>query len=82
MTLPWVCGARSSPLPPPSPSLRRAAKRSDAKASDTVATEAVAPPPSPFGLLEELVWRDPWLLLLACLLLSVCPRHQVCVISG
>lgn len=38
---------------------------------------SAAPPVSPFGLLEELLWDDPWTLLLAAFLLALCPRRQV-----
>lgn len=28
------------------------------------------PPPSPFGLIEEVLYHDPWKLLVACMLLN------------
>jgi hypothetical protein len=65
----------ASPSAAAAPSARASAKRR--KPNAAAPAPAVAPPHSPFGLLEELVWRDPWVLLLACLLLAVAPRHQV-----
>ncbi|KAG5185444.1 DNA glycosylase, partial [Tribonema minus] len=35
------------------------------------------PPLSPFGLLEELLWYDPWRLLMACIMLNQTSRRQV-----
>jgi len=35
------------------------------------------PPHSPFGLLEELFWDRPWVLLLCCVLLNQTSRRQV-----
>jgi methyl-CpG-binding domain protein 4 len=39
-----------------------------------------APPRSPFGLLEEILWHDEHKLLVACLLLNVTTRAQVDVV--
>eukprot|EP00882_Tetradesmus_deserticola_P025260 GHRQ01027729.1.p1 GENE.GHRQ01027729.1~~GHRQ01027729.1.p1 ORF type:complete len:138 (+),score=27.42 GHRQ01027729.1:146-559(+) len=36
-----------------------------------------SPPVSPFGLLEEELWRDPWRLLLGCMLLNKTTSKQV-----
>ena len=35
------------------------------------------PPPSPFGLIEEVLYEDPWRLLLACILLMKTSGRQV-----
>ncbi|KAK3276751.1 hypothetical protein CYMTET_15201, partial [Cymbomonas tetramitiformis] len=35
------------------------------------------PPKSPFGLLEEILWHDPWKLLLSCMMLNQTGRRQV-----
>eukprot|EP01084_Bolivina_argentea_P235814 396678_1 len=35
------------------------------------------PPLSPYGLLEELLWDDPWRLLLSCIMLNKTTRYQV-----
>ncbi len=37
----------------------------------------VVPPRSPFGLLEEILWRDDWKLLTACMMLNCTTRLQV-----
>lgn len=37
------------------------------------------PPVSPYGLLEEVLYEDPWKLLVACMLLNVTSGMQVCV---
>ena len=37
------------------------------------------PPASPYGLLEEVLYQDPWKLLVACMLLNVTSGLQVCV---
>ena len=37
------------------------------------------PPASPYGLLEEVLYEDPWKLLVACMLLNVTSGLQVCV---
>ena len=36
-----------------------------------------APPRSPFGLLEEILWEDEWKLLVACMMLTCTTRLQV-----
>lgn len=36
-----------------------------------------APPLSPFGLLEEILWQDEWKLLVACMMLNCTTRLQV-----
>jgi len=36
-----------------------------------------APPRSPFGLLEEILWEDEWKLLVACMMLNCTTRLQV-----
>ena len=35
------------------------------------------PPASPYGLLEEVLYEDPWKLLVACMLLNVTSGLQV-----
>ena len=35
------------------------------------------PPPSPYCLIEEVVYEDPWRLLLACMLLNKTSSKQV-----
>ncbi len=35
------------------------------------------PPQSPYGLLEEELWQDPWKLLVACMLLNKTSGKQV-----
>jgi len=37
----------------------------------------IVPPRSPFGLLEEILWRDDWKLLTACMMLNCTTRLQV-----
>jgi hypothetical protein len=41
-----------------------------------------APPPSPLGLIEEELYRDPWKLLLACMLLNKTSGKQVSWAGG
>ena len=66
---------------------KRSAKRSSVKKASK--TRAFAqpgqdprkalwhPPPSPYGLIEEYLYEDPWKLLVACMLLNVTAGKQV-----
>ena len=67
--------------------LKRSTKRSSTKKSSK--TRAFAqqgqeprtalwhPPASPYGLIEEYLYEDPWKLLVACMLLNVTAGKQV-----
>jgi methyl-CpG-binding domain protein 4 len=39
--------------------------------------EGMIPPRSPFGLLQEDIWPDHWLILVSCMLLNCTTRKQV-----
>lgn len=45
--------------------------------SPAAQTATWVPPASPFGLIEEQVYHDPWKLLLACMLLNRTTATQV-----
>lgn len=40
------------------------------------------PPQSPYSLIEEVLYGDPWKLLVACMLLNKTSGKQVCVVGG
>lgn len=58
---------------------RKPVRRNTARQQPSVSGSRhfVVPPRSPFGLLEEILWRDDWKLLTACMMLNCTTRLQV-----
>ena len=58
---------------------RKSIRRNTARQQPSVSGSRhfVVPPRSPFGLLEEILWRDDWKLLTACMMLNCTTRLQV-----
>lgn len=57
----------------------------DAAPDQDPRTSLWVPPASPYCLVEEVLYRDPWKLLLACMLLNKTSAKQVgsnCMLSG
>lgn len=51
--------------------------RDDTVSFNTTHTRRIIPPTSPFGLIQESIWKDEWLLLVVCVMLNRTSRKQV-----